>query len=85
MSMPVFQSGQTVAGRYRILRYINRGGMGEVYEAWDLDLELGAAGRRPGIRLNSFGPPKWRESCEPLRLTLLDNGNGPLSVSGTAP
>jgi tetratricopeptide (TPR) repeat protein len=37
---PVFQVGQIVAGRYRILRYLNRGGMGEVYEAQDLDLEL---------------------------------------------
>lgn len=37
---PVFQVGQTVAGRYRVLRYVNRGGMGEVYEAQDLDLEL---------------------------------------------
>ncbi|PWU08118.1 MAG: hypothetical protein C5B51_08435 [Terriglobia bacterium] len=29
----VFQPGQLVAGRYRIVRFINRGGMGEVYEA----------------------------------------------------
>jgi len=30
---PVFSAGQVVAGRYRIVRYISRGGMGEVYEA----------------------------------------------------
>lgn len=30
---PVFAPGQVVAGRYRIVRYISRGGMGEVYEA----------------------------------------------------
>ena len=30
---PVFSPGQVVAGRYRIVRYISRGGMGEVYEA----------------------------------------------------
>lgn len=35
---PVFASGQLVADRYRIARFIARGGMGEVYEARDLEL-----------------------------------------------
>src|SRR5260370_592923 len=35
---PVFLPGQIVSDRYSILRFINRGGMGEVYEADDLEL-----------------------------------------------
>ena len=33
-----FLPGQTVSGRFRVLRFIGQGGMGEVYEAKDLDL-----------------------------------------------
>ena len=33
-----FSSGEVVSGRYRIVRFIARGGMGEVYEAEDLEL-----------------------------------------------
>jgi tetratricopeptide (TPR) repeat protein len=39
----VFHAGQTVAGRYRIVRYLSRGGMGEVYEARDLELDEAVA------------------------------------------
>ena len=35
----VLQIGQFIAGRFGILRFINRGGMGEVYEAWDSELQ----------------------------------------------
>ena len=34
-----FSPGQILAKRYRIVRFLNRGGMGEVYEADDLELQ----------------------------------------------
>jgi len=37
--VPTFNPEDVVAGRYRVVRYIARGGMGEVYEVEDLDLK----------------------------------------------
>lgn len=38
-STPYFSAGQVVAGRFEILQFLNRGGMGEVYSAMDLELK----------------------------------------------
>ncbi|MEE8523819.1 MAG: tetratricopeptide repeat protein [Thermoanaerobaculia bacterium] len=48
---PLFTAGEIVAGRYRILRFIARGGAGEVYEAEDRELESRVALK--AIRRNS--------------------------------
>jgi len=36
--MSLFGPGEEVAGRYRVIRFIGRGGMGEVYEVEDIEL-----------------------------------------------
>ena len=38
-----FPVGEFVGRRYRVLRFISRGGMGEVYEAWDTQLDCRVA------------------------------------------
>jgi hypothetical protein len=39
MSFGLFQPPIIIAGRFIVNRFIARGGMGEVYEAWDSELK----------------------------------------------
>ena len=52
----VFSPGDLVAGRYRIDRFVARGGVGQVYEAYDLELKARVALKtlRPSLS-NSAG------------------------------
>jgi tetratricopeptide (TPR) repeat protein len=51
---PIFSAGDRVAGRYNIVRFVARGGMGEVYEAEDVELRGRVALKtiRPEIALD---------------------------------
>lgn len=42
-AQPIFETGQLLAGRHRIIRLLARGGMAEVYEAEDLELHQSVA------------------------------------------
>ncbi len=50
-----FTPGSLIANRFEILRFLNRGGMGEVYEAWDSELKERVALKaiRPAIAMNA--------------------------------
>ena len=56
----VLEVGAFVGGRYRIVRFIARGGMGEVYEAFDEELRvpvaLKVATKTTGRGLDRFKP-----------------------------
>jgi len=64
-----FEIGHVVAGRYRILRFIARGGMGEVYEAEDLELHGSVALKtiRPEVAEDSMAIERFRREIQIAR------------------
>ena len=66
---PTFEPGSTVAGRFQIHRFIARGGMGEVYEAWDSELRERVAIKtiRPDFAQSSAVIERFRREVKQSR------------------
>ena len=64
----LFKPGDKVSNRYRILRFIARGGMGEVYAALDAELGQPVALKavRPEVALHSQTLRRFRREITPL-------------------
>ncbi len=65
----VFAAGETVAGRYRIVRFLAQGGMGEVYEVEDLELHEPVALKtvRPDAGADSLAVERFRREIQLAR------------------
>ena len=61
-----FRAEQVVAGRFRVIRFIGRGGMGEVYEAQDLEL-----GERVALKTVRLGREEVARAVERFRREIL--------------
>lgn len=66
---PSLRIGDMIARRFRILRFLNRGGMGEVYEAWDAELEEPVALKtiRPGIASDAASIERFKQEVKHAR------------------
>jgi serine/threonine protein kinase/Tol biopolymer transport system component len=64
-----FQIGEMIAGRFKIARFIGRGGMGEVYEAEDLELGVRIALKtlRPEISSNPEALNRFKQEVQLAR------------------
>ena len=62
----VFDPGQIVSGRYRVARFLDRGGMGEVYAAEDLELheEVALKTLRPEIACDSRNLARFKHEIQ---------------------
>ncbi|MGD0362587.1 MAG: protein kinase [Bryobacteraceae bacterium] len=60
---PLLECGEVLAGRFAIVRFLARGGMGEVYEAADRELggRLALKVMRPGIVEHAGGLQRFRD------------------------
>lgn len=68
-SAQTFEPGATVAGRFQIHRFIARGGMGEVYEAWDSELRERVAIKtiRPDLAQSAAVIDRFRREVKQAR------------------
>jgi serine/threonine protein kinase len=66
---------QVVAGRFEILRFLSSGGMGEVYEAWDRDLQERIALKtiRPEIAANPSVIERFKREVKQARVISHEN------------
>ena len=66
---PGFAPGETLAGRYRVARFIARGGMGEVYEVDDLELRERVALKtvRPEVARDTFTVERFKREIQLAR------------------
>ena len=66
---PLLADGVTVANRFKILRFLSRGGMGEVYEAWDADLGIAIALKtiRPRIASDAEAIERFKNEVKHAR------------------
>lgn len=64
-----FSPGQTISGRFRVLRFIGHGGMGEVYEARDLELGVRVALKtiRPAIAFDPRTMARFKQEIQLAR------------------
>ncbi len=66
---PSIRDGELLAGRYRIVRFLAEGGMGEVYEVEDLELDERAALKtiRPEISLDPRARERFKREVQLAR------------------
>jgi serine/threonine protein kinase len=66
---PFLSIGTVIAKRFNILRFLNRGGMGEVYEAWDAELNETVALKtiRPEIASDAEATERFKREVKQAR------------------